>query len=131
MKKREPKKPSRLGLEIEAVVERDGRFERHQQNRPYQCTFRTVATRSVFAFERVALGAIQFWLPPTDAIKKAVAVEGIVAPEVSFPYPDRNDPDRYGRLSNLQSVPELKDAPLLPVRVTSAAQALRILSELS
>lgn len=130
MTKREPKKPSRLGLEIEAAVERDPRFERHQPNRLYQCTFRTVEGRKVFAFERVTLDAIRFWLPPTEAVKKAVAAEGILVPEISIPYPDRNDPDRYGRLSNLLSVSELKDEPLLPVPVTSAGQALRILSAL-
>ncbi|MBM1170202.1 hypothetical protein [Microvirga arabica] len=127
---REPKKPSRLGLEIEAAVERDPRFERHQPNRLYQCTFRTVAGRRVFAFERVTLDAIRFWLPVTEVVKKAVAAEGIVVPEISISYPDRNDPDRYGRLSNLLGVPELRNRPLLPVPVTSAGQALRVLSAL-
>ncbi|MBB3020414.1 hypothetical protein FHR70_003495 [Microvirga lupini] len=130
MKKREPKKPSRLGLEIEAAVERDPRFERHQPNRLYQCTFRTVEGREVFAFERVTLDAIRFWLPPTEAVKKAVTAEGIVVPEISIPYPDRNDPERYGRLSNLLGVPELKDEPLLPVPIMSADQAIRILAAL-
>jgi hypothetical protein len=130
MKKRVLKKPSCLGLEIEAAVERDRRFERHQPNRLYHCTFRTVVGRKGFAFERVTLEAIRFWLPPSAAVKKAVAAEGIMVPEISIPYPDRNDPDRYGRLSNLLGIPELKDEPLLPVTVTSAGQALRVLSVL-
>jgi hypothetical protein len=127
MKKREPKKPSRLGLEIEAAVERDPRFERHQPNRLYQCTFRTVEGHKVFAFERVTLNQIRLWVPPTDAIKAVAVDDGITVPEVSIPY---LVPDRYGRLSTLEFVPELKDEPLLPLPVASAGQALRILSAL-
>ena len=130
MRKTERKEPSPLGLEIEVAVERDGRFERHQPNRLYQCTYRTRSGGTVFAFERVTKQAVRLWLPATEAVKKAVAAEGIIAPAVSIPYSDPDDPGRYGRLSTLEFVPELKDEPLLPVPVVSAAQALRILSVL-
>lgn len=130
MRKSERKEPSPLGLEVETAVECDGRFERHQPNRLYQCTYRTRTGGTVFAFERVTKQAIRFWLPATDAVKKAAAEEGITVSVVSIPYSDPSDPERYGRLSTLEFVPELKDERLLPVPVRSAAQALRVLSAL-
>ena len=128
-KKSEPKTPSPLGLEIEAAVEGDPRYRRHRANVLYLCTFRTVAG-TVFGFERVTRNAIRLWLPPTGGVKAAIAAEHLHVPTISRPWPDLVEPKRYGRISSLRSIPELRDEPLLPVPVTSAQQALVILTSI-
>lgn len=62
-KKSEPKQPSRLGLEIEAAIERAPRYVRHRENILYLCTFRTTGG-TVFGVERVTINAINLWVPP-------------------------------------------------------------------
>lgn len=128
-RKSEPKLPSPLGLEVEAAVERDPRYVRHRNNVQYLCTFRTVGG-TVFGMERVTQGAINLWLPPTPEITAAIAREGIFVSHIKIPWPDPGDPEKYGRISSLKSVPELRDEPLLPVPVSSAQQALAVLAAL-
>lgn len=127
----EPRVPSKLGLAIEAAVDADPRFVVHQPERLYQCTYRTRVGGTVFAFERTTEKAINMWLPATSAVASAAAKAGIVVPNVSRPYPDPGKPERYGRLSTLAYVPELKDADLLPIKVASEREALAVLSALA
>lgn len=128
--KKPGKKPSRLGLSIQSAIESAPRFVKHQPDRQYQCTFRTVGSGRVFAVERVTENAIRLWLPSRDRVSAALDSEGLIVLQMSLPYPDREHPERYGRLSSLKSVPELRDERLLPVPVSSPDQALRILSAL-
>lgn len=129
-RKTEPKVPSKLGLAVQAAIDADGRYVGHQPDRLYQCTYRTRAGGTVFAFERVTASAINLWLPATSEVIQAAARAGIVVPNVSRPYPDTSRPERYGRLSTLANVPELRDVDLLAVKVSSAGQALAVLGAL-
>jgi hypothetical protein len=123
------RKPSVRGLEIEAAILADGSYVRHQDERLYLGVFRTAAG-TVFAVERVTIDFIRMWLLPTPAVEAAVAAERILVPALSLPNSKPDDPNLYGRLSSLEQVPELEREALLPVKVTSAPQAMRILAAL-
>ena len=122
--------PSRLGREVEDAIVRSGAFERFRDDVQYMCFYRSKKSGRHFGFERVTESAIRIWLPPTPAILAALSGEGMNVPEVSRPLANPDDPERYGRISSLKHVPELRDLDLLPVPVTSGAQALRVLSAL-
>jgi hypothetical protein len=120
------KSPSALGTEIESAVA--ARYVRHRNNVQYLGCFRT-AKGSVFAFERVTLKHINLWLPEQDAAKREA--ERVASSVVrSVPWPNGRG-SNYGRISSLESVPELCDEPLLRIQVVSASDAIQILEALT
>lgn len=128
--KRERKVPSRLGLDIQAAVAADPRFQEHRPEKLYRCIYRTRRSGTVFAFERVTLDFIRFWIPASPAIEAALTSKGIAVSKISRPNPSASDPTLYGRHSALKAIPELKDEALFPITVTSVGQALVILGAL-
>ena len=121
-------KPSALGAAIEAAVDDDERFAREREPIKYRCCYKT-KTSTVFAFERVTADQINFWLPDLPIIKK-IAEENGIQIEHSIPWPDRSDSKKYGRISSLKSIPQLRDEALWKVQVKSPTEALLILSAL-
>jgi hypothetical protein len=116
--------PSALGPKIEAVIDRDRRFRLHRKAVKYLCCYRS-ATGQVFAFERVTEKHITFWMPDDDAVMTAAAAEGLEVAR-SVPWPNPEQPHLYGRLSSLESIPELRDRTLYRIAVTTVGQALAI-----
>lgn len=123
------KMPSKLGQEVHDAVASDPRFVRHDDDKQYLCTYRTLGG-TVFGFERVTKNAIILWLPAILDVEKAARAEGIVVPDRSLPYPYPDKPDLYGRLATLKQVPELEAATLYPIKVTSDRQAVAVLATL-
>ncbi len=122
------KEPSALGAAIEAAIEGDKRFTRERDPIQYLCVYKTIA-KSVFAFERITKNQIIFWLPDLPMIKK-IAEENEIKIERSIPWPDPSDSEKYGRLSSLEFIPQLRDEPLWKVHVESPTESLLILSAL-
>ncbi len=120
---------SALGATIEAAIDRDTRFRLHREPVKYLCCYRTLAGR-VFAFERVTQKHVIFWMPADGAV---VAVALSRGPDFtpSSPWSDPEQPDRYARISSLKSIPELRDAKLYRIPVTTVAQALAIAEALA
>ncbi|WP_371348057.1 hypothetical protein [Ancylobacter sp. IITR112] len=121
---------SKLGTEIQAAVEDDARFEKHHPDRHYLCVYRTRAGGSVFAIERCTTKHITLWLPATQVVKATAERMGIQVPVVSHAFPDTSDPSRYGRHSNLKSVPELSHAALFPIKASTVVEAMNLLGSL-
>lgn len=121
---------SGLGNEVHDAIRSDGCFVEHRKPTRKIATYRIRSSGLVFAAQIEGVAAITLWLPASDAAKTAVAGEGISVPLVSIPYGNPAKPGDYGRHSNLKAIPELKDATLLAVPVTSAGQALRLLASL-
>ena len=123
------KAPSPLGAAIEAAVDREIRFRRHREPVQYLAFYRT-AGGQVFAFERVTKSQITLWLPENEAVRLAAEKEGLFVTK-SVPFPDPTKPTRYGRISSLRPIPELSDAALYRVSVTSAGQAIAVAGSLT
>jgi hypothetical protein len=123
------KAPSPLGVAIEAVVNRDTRYRRHKEPVQYLCCYRTAVGR-VFAFERVTKSHINLWLPEDAAVRSAAEKEGLQVTK-SVPFPNRAGPNLYGRISSLTAIPELRDAALYRIAVTSAGQAIEVIGALA
>jgi hypothetical protein len=120
--------PSPLGSAIEATIERDQRFSRYREPVQYLCSYRT-PTGQVFAFERTTKTHIRLWLPANEMVRAAAEKIGLSVTK-SVPNTDRSSKARYGRLSSLKRIPELRNAVLYAVPVTSSAQALAVLEAL-
>jgi hypothetical protein len=120
------KEPSALGTSIESAIGHDSRFQRHREPIQYLSCYRTISER-VFALERVTRTQLTLWLPEDEKVRLAAEKLGL---EVVKSVPRVPDPSKYGRLSSLQSVPELRDASLYRVTVTSAPQAISVLEAL-
>lgn len=84
----------------------------------------------MFAFERVTKAQITLWLPETEAVRSAAEKEALVVRK-SVPFPDPTKPTRYGRISSLRPIPELRDAALYRIAVTSAGQAIAVVGSLA
>lgn len=123
--------PDRLVAEVHDAIRTDGRFQEHREPTQKLATYRALPSGVVFGALMDGVNAVILWLPASDAVKGAVASEGIVVPLVSKPYANPTKPGAYGRHSNLKAVPELRDAALLAVPVMSAGQAIRILAALT
>jgi hypothetical protein len=123
------KAPSPLGAAIDAAVDRDTRFLRHRAPVQYLCCFRTAGGR-VFAYERMTKSQITLWLPEDAAVRSAAEKEGLKITK-SVPFSNRAIPKRYGRLSSLKAIPELRDAVLYRIVVTSAGQAIAVVGALA
>jgi hypothetical protein len=95
----------------------------------YLAFYRT-AGGQVFAFERVTKSQITLWLPKNEAVRLAAEEEALLVTK-SVPYPDRTKPTRYGRISSLKPIPELRDAALYRIAVTSAGQAIAVVGSLA
>ena len=120
--------PSRLGTAIEVAIEGDKRFTRERDPIQYLCVYKTIG-RSVFAFERITLNQIVFWLPDMPMVKK-IAEESGYKIKHSIPWPERPARENYGRLSSLEYIPQLGDQPLWSVQIKSPSEALLMLSAL-
>ncbi len=123
--------PDRLVVEIHEAIRADGRFQEYREPTKKLATYRARPSGAVFGALMDGKDAVTLWLPASEAVKGAVASEGIAVPLVSRPYPNPAKPDAYGRHSNLKAVPELRNAALLAVPVTSAGQAIRVLAALA
>lgn len=66
----------------------------------------------------------------TEAVRLVAEREGLVVTR-SVPFPDPTKPELYGRISSLKSIPELRDAPLYRIAVTSAGQAIAVVGSLA
>jgi hypothetical protein len=89
------------------------------------CTFCTQRGTD-FAFERVTINTNNLWPLPTYAVQKAAQREGVCA-KLKPPGPKGK---KYGRLSALNSIAELKDQPLLVVPVCSVPQTAHMFAPL-
>src|SRR5262245_14382368 len=107
--------PSNLGMAIEGAFRRDARFQQHREPIQYLCCYKT-RLGAVFAFERVTLDHITLWLPEDERVRSVAEKEGLSVVK-SAPYSDPSNPDRYGRISSLQPIPELRDASLYRIAV--------------
>jgi hypothetical protein len=123
------KYPSLLGVTIEAALDRDVRFRRHRESVHYLSCYRTAAGQ-VFALERVTKSHINFWFPENEDIRSAAEKEGLIVTK-SVPFPHAGDPMRYGRISSLKPIPELGDAALYRIAVTTADQAIAVAGSLA
>lgn len=117
-----------LGTEIEVAIENDERFTRQRDPIKYLCCYKTKAN-TVFAFERTTINQINFWLPDLPEVKRIAEANGNSI-ECSIPWQDRSASGKYGRLSSLKSIPELRDKALWKVKVNSPTEAISILSAL-
>lgn len=120
------KEPSALGAAIESAIRRDPRYQRYREPVQYLSFYKTASGR-VFAFERVTTTQITLWLPEDEKVRLAAENAGL---KVIKSVPRVAGQGQYGRLSSLQSVPELRDASLYRIAVTSPSQALSILEAL-
>jgi hypothetical protein len=118
------KAPSSLGASIEAAIDSDPRFHRHREPIQYLCCYRTTKGQ-VFAFERVTASHITLWMPEIEPVRRAAEREYLSVVR-SVPRSNPAEPTRYGRLSSLESVPELRDAVLYRIRVGSVGQAVAL-----
>lgn len=119
--------PSALGASIQAAIEGDARFEPYRAHIQYLCCYRTKSDH-VFACERTTKNQITLWLPENDDVRRLAELHGL---KIARSVPASTSTDgRYGRLSSLKSVPELRSAPLYRVQVTTAGQAIRVLEAL-
>lgn len=123
------KAPSPLGAAIEAAIDRDIRFRRHRGPVQKMYYYETVAGR-VFAFQRDTVTVVNLWLPEDEAVRLAAEKEGLVVIR-SVPFPDPTKPELYGRISSLETISELRDAPLYRIAVTSAGQAIAVVGALA
>src|SRR5208337_5503000 len=114
---------STLGVAIEDAVA--SRFQPHSERVKYMAYFRT-PRGSVFAVEQGTSKHINLWLPEQEAVRHEAERERLHVNR-SVPWPDATKPNRYGRISSLQSVQELCDAILLKVQVTTVGKAMRVL----
>lgn len=121
--------PSSLGAAIEAALDHDIRFQRHQEPVQYLSSYRTAGGR-VFAIERVTKSQITLWLPESEAVRSTAEKEALTVVK-SLPFPDPTTPTRYGRISSLKSIPELCDAALYRIAVNSAGQAIAVAGALA
>jgi hypothetical protein len=124
-KLRKIKTTSALGQAIEDLIAAEPAFIRHRKNVKYVCCFRN-SRGSVFAFERVTVKHINLWLPDNAAAKAAAEKLGLLV-DLSVPW---TIPEKYGRISSLKSIEELRDEPLFRVQVTTPAEAIAVLSAL-
>jgi hypothetical protein len=116
---------SKLGAAIEAAVDSDERFTRARDPVKYLCFYKTKAN-TMFAFERITINQINFWLPDLPGVKK-IADDNGNSIEHSIPWLARSTSRKYGRLSSLKSILALRDRPLWKVQVKSPTEALSIL----
>ena len=120
---------SELGAAIEAAVSTNPNFVKYREPLKYLCYFKTLTGRA-FAFERVTKSQITPWLPEDERIRAAAEAQGLSIVR-SEPYQDSVDTRKYGRLSSLLSEPQLKDATLYRVAVSTVGQAVAILEDFS
>lgn len=121
----------RLVIEVHDAILADGRFQEHREPTKKLAAYRAQPSGAVFAALMDGVNAVTLWLPASETVKDAIASEGIIVPLVSRPYSNPDKPGAYGRHSNLKAVPELRDAALIAVPVTSAGQAVRVLAALA
>lgn len=122
------KAPSSLGSAIEAAIERDGRFRRHREPVQYLCCYRTTSGR-VFAIERVTKTQIRLWFPADESVRLVAENDGLTVTKRE-PHAGSADGARYGRISSLKSIPELRDAILYTTAAKSPAQAMAVVGAL-
>ncbi len=84
----------------------------------------------MFAYERVTKSQITLWLPEDAVVRSVAEMEGLKITK-SVPFPNRAMPKRYARLSSLKAIPELRDAVLYRIAVTSAGQAIAVVEALA
>lgn len=106
-------------------------FEEHRPEGLYQFAYCARGVGDVFAFEQVTPEFIRFCIPASSMTESALVWKGITVPEISLSHPYPDDPGRYGRLSALKAVPELREEALFPIKVSNVAQALAVLDALS
>ena len=116
-----PRSPSALGVAVESALE--SHFARHREPVQYLAAFRS-SSGTVFAIERVTLTQIMLWLPDQESVRRAADRAGIAA-MLSVPWPAGRS-GKYGRISSLKAIPELVDAQLLKVAVTTAGDAMSL-----
>lgn len=118
---------SRLGLEIENALKAHPLIRPHGPGLLYLQAYVTNGG-FVFAAERVTVSQINLWVPPDYRVwKEASAIGADIEVREPFDKPDR---EKYGRLSSLEQINELAYLTLFKVTVTSAADAVRVLTPL-
>lgn len=120
---------SELGAAIEAAVSTNPNFIRHREPVKYLCFFKTRTGRA-FAFERVTKTQITLWLPEDERVRASVEAQNLPITR-SEPFQNPADRTKYGRISSLASEPQLKDAALYRVPVSTVGQAVAVLEALS
>src|SRR6478609_4015959 len=120
---------SELGAAIEAAVSTNANFVQQREPVKYLCFFRTRAGR-VFAFERVTKSQITLWLPEDERVRAAAEAQHVPISR-SEPFQNPTDRTKYGRISSLASEPQLRNATLYRVPVSTVGQAVAVLEALS
>jgi hypothetical protein len=120
---------SELGAAIEAAVSTNPNFVQHREPVKYLCFFRT-RTGRLFAFERVTKTQITLWLPDDERVRAAAEAQNLPISR-SEPFQNPSDRSKYGRIHTLKTEPQLKDAPLYRVAVSTVGQAVAVLEALS
>ncbi len=116
---------SKIGIEIEGAIARN--FVRHSESVKYMSYFRTPGG-SVFGVEQGTSNHINLWLPEQEDVRRA-AEDATLPVDRKVAWPNGRD-SRYGRISSLKSIPELRDAPLLKVQVTTVGESMRVVHAL-
>lgn len=120
-------KPNSLGAQIEEVFDRSPNFKVHRSGHTKKLLRYQTANGTPFAIRRDVVSAGSFWTIADNRFKSAIEAASF---ECRCSEPNTKGKSSTGRTSNLDQIPEFKDASLHCTTITTVGEALLVASKL-
>jgi hypothetical protein len=120
-------KPNSLGTQIKEAFDNSSDFIAHRSGHTKKLLRYQTATGTPFAIRRDVISAGRFWAVADKRLKSAIEAAGF---ECGDSKPSLKGNGSTGRTSNLDQIPEFKDALLHYTTVTTPSEALLVASKL-